>query len=376
MICTDHSLQSAAIINTVPILILIFLLFFLRANWRYEVKQTALFMPPTLLLMILTVLDNLDFFAFYYFDFGVYQQFLHRIVGMLQYDVRILLMATLLSIVSCRLIDAKHIKFWTILPSLLNIAVLIPCLFTDFFFTYDENGHILRGPLHFEPHILSALYVVFLFFLTFMARRRARTTEAGILSITGAAVVTAVLVEMLFELRGILLSVIALSILGYYLYVHIEHFRYDNLTGVLNREAFKVDTERLGSRNISHVLSIDLNGLKTINDTQGHEAGDKALLTVSKALASNMMPKCYIYRIGGDEFAAICVCKSTPEVEKMIENMYRSVEKSGYSCAIGYAEWYGNKSITDVYKIADDAMYIKKRSMKELGKDPMRIKYQ
>ena len=362
-------------INTVPILILIFLLFFLRANWRYEVKQTAQFMPPTMLLMILTILDNLDFFAFYKNNFGQATQFLHRIVGMLQYDVRILLMAFLISIVSCRLIPSKHTKLWTLLPAVCNFVILLPCLFTDWFFMYDDNGFIVRGPLHYEPHILSALYILFLFALAGMAHARAKFTETGILVITGTAVVTAVVVEMSFELRGILLSVIALSILGYYLYVHIEHFRYDNLTGILNREAFKVDTERLGSSSITHVLSIDLNGLKTINDTKGHEEGDKALLTVSKALSASMMPKCCIYRIGGDEFAAICVCKATEEVEKMIENMYRAVEKSGYSCAIGYAEWYGNKSLTDVYKLADDAMYIKKRSMKDLGKEPMRKKY-
>ena len=368
-----RSLQSGAMMNTVPILILIFLLFFLRSNWRYEVKQTAKFMLPTLFLMILIAVDNIEFFAFDGQPFGNATQFLHRLAGMLQYDVRILLMATLLSIVAERLSTRKHTRLLTLLPALCNIIILLPCLFTDLYFWYDENGNIVRGPLHFEPHILSALYIIFLFVLAGMAKVRGRKTETGILAITGTAVTIAVIVEMTFDLRGILLSVIALGIMGYYLYLHIEHFRYDNLTGMLNREAFNIDIEKYGSGRVSHVMSIDLNGLKQINDTQGHEAGDAALIAVSHALDSVMLPKCFIYRIGGDEFAAVCISKTTPDIEKMIGNMYTAVENTGYSCAIGYAEWQKDKSFTEVYKTADDAMYVKKRSMKELGKAPMRL---
>lgn len=360
--------------NTVPILIIIFLLYFLRANWRYEVRQTAKFMPPTLFMMILIVLDNIEFFAFGDLIFGEATQFMHRLVGMLQYDVRILLMSFLISIVADRLSPREHTRFWTVLPAVCNVVVLLPCLFTDWYFMYDDTGHIVRGPFHYEPHILSALYIIFLYVLAGMAHKRGRNTETGILSITATAVVTAVLVEMIFELRGVLLSVIALSILGYYLYVHIEHFRYDNLTGVFNREAFNVDTERYGGHNVTHILSIDLNGLKELNDTKGHEEGDRALVAVAHALADAALPRCRIYRIGGDEFASVCISKTTPEVEKMIENMYAAVEETGYSCAIGYAEWKDDKTFTEVYRDADEAMYKKKRIMKELGKEPMRVK--
>ncbi len=365
MSCLERTVQSAAMINTVPILILIFLLFFLRANWRYEVRLTAHFMPSTLLLMILTGLDNLDFFAFAHQGTDETAAFLHKLVGMLQYDVRILLMAFLISIVADRLSRREHTRFWTIAPAVANCFLLLPSLFTDLFFSYNEDGRIVRGVLHYEPHIVSAFYIVFLFVLAFMAKRRTHSTEAGILAITASSVVVAVLVEMVFSLRGILLSVIALSILGYYLYLHIEHFRYDNLTGVLNREAFNVDITRYGNHLVSHILSIDLNDLKVINDTQGHEAGDRALVATSHALVDSLLPKSRIYRVGGDEFAAFCILRSTPDVEKMVDNMYKAVEAKGYSCAIGYSEWLSGKSFMEVYKSADDAMYRTKRRMKD-----------
>ena len=370
----ELSAQSIASLNTVPILILLFLLFFLHANWRYEVKQTKQFMPPTLLLMLLIVLDNLDLFAFNDMKFGTATQFLHRIVKMLEYDVRILLLAFLISIVADRLSSRKWTKFWTMFPAFFNLFVLLPSLFTDWFFSYDKTGRVVHGPLHYEPHILSAIYLLFLFALAFMAGSRGRNTETGIIAITGTSVTVAVIVEMAFQLRGILLSVIALSIMGYYLYLHIEHFRYDNLTGVLNREAFSVDIKKYGSHSVTHVLSIDLNGLKSLNDTKGHEEGDTALKTVAQAISEKLLPNCRLYRIGGDEFAAVCMFKTTADVEKMIESMYMAVEVTSYSCAIGFAEWKKDKTFLEVYKDADDAMYRKKRSMKELAAEPMRIK--
>lgn len=153
-------------------------------------KQTALFMPPTLLLMILIVLDSLDFYAFGTKWLGDATDLIHRIVAMLEYDVRILLMSFLISIVADRLSPRPHTKFWCIMPAAANCVILLPCLFTDLFFSYDDAGHFIRGPLHYEPHILSALYILFLFSLAGMAHRRARATEAGILSITGTSVVT------------------------------------------------------------------------------------------------------------------------------------------------------------------------------------------
>lgn len=324
-------------------------------------------MPPTLLLMLLIILDNLDFYAFHGQTLGDATQFWHRVVGMLEYDVRILLMAFLISIVAERQSTRKHTKLMTVLPAFINLVVLFPSLFTDLFFMYDdETGHIIRGPLHFEPHILSALYIVYLFVLAFISGRRGKNTETGILCITASAVVIAVLVEMTFDLRGILLSVIALSIMGYYLYLHIEHFRYDNLTGVMNREAFNVDIKRFGNSVVTHILSIDLNDLKKINDSQGHEAGDRALKATADALISQLLPKCRLYRVGGDEFTAFCILKTTDEVEKMIGNMYEAVKSKGYSCAIGYSEWFTGQSFNEIYKSADDAMYRKKRSMKGL----------
>ena len=301
--------------------------------------------------------------------------FLHRAVAMLAFDSRLLCMAFLLSIVSVRIGKTRKTKFYTILPAVINCVIMLPSLFTNWFAYHDIEGHLQRGIFFYEPHILFILYFNFLMYMAYTCwHAYNRKTEAGILIMLGAVVFVSVAVELLFALKGILIGAISLSILGYYLYVHVEHFRFDNLTQIPNRDAFKVDTERTYSKlDITHVLSIDLNNLKVINDTMGHNEGDKALVTVAKALEESKLPNCKVYRIGGDEFAAICIKKTTEEVELMIHTMYATVKESGYSVAIGYSEWAPDKTFKEVYKDADDNMYRQKRKIKGLDLEPVHI---
>ena len=121
-------------------------------------------------------------------------------------------------------------------------------------------------------------------------------------------------------------------------------------------------------------MSIDLNNLKKLNDTYGHNEGDHALVETAHALVKSRLPACYVYRVGCDEFAAICLGKKDEQVKQMTDAMYKAVEETGYSCAIGCSRWNSDKSFTEIYKEADDEMYSVKREMKELGKAPMRLK--
>ncbi len=367
-------LQNLVQLNCIPVLIIIFLMFFLRINYVYEKELSKKFIPSIVLLLTLIIMDNFDYYAYDAMTVtGVFDVF-HRAAAMLGYDIRLILMASLISVASDRLIDNKNAVLYTYLPAFINVIVLIPCLFTDIFFYYKADGTIGRGPLAFEPHILSGLYMIFLFILAHICHRKGRLNEMGILGLCGTLTIMGFLAEFLFSLRGILIGVIALDITFYYLYLHIEHFRFDALTKIFNREAFIADVDKYGHGDISHILSIDLNNLKVINDTYGHNEGDKALIAIADSLKASALPKCYMYRVGGDEFAAICLHKKTPEVEAMTEKIYRAVEEAGYSCAVGCAEWDTSKTFTEIYKDADDRMYRKKRAMKELGTAPMRIK--
>lgn len=154
------------------------------------------------------------------------------------------------------------------------------------------------------------------------------------LTLAGCVLITSVLSDMIststlkvtaplamdmyeLELRGqvyistFILASVFFSVLLYLLnYVNemknalSRQVRYDSLTGLLTREAFLGDFKKQKvEKNNDAFLIIDADFFKTINDTHGHLAGDRALVTITEALKSGIRKIDTIGRIGGEEFA-------------------------------------------------------------------------
>lgn len=145
----------------------------------------------------------------------------------------------------------------------------------------------------------------------------------------------------------------------------------DAMTGVKNRRAFERDIEILEkSADGVAVLYADINGLKQINDTLGHQKGDEAIKIIADKLKKITALGDFCYRLGGDEF---CVISSNITAEKMEEECARiNKELAEYdfeyilSIAYGAMEYkpeHGDK-LFEVMKNADQKMYRKKRTMK------------
>lgn len=110
----------------------------------------------------------------------------------------------------------------------------------------------------------------------------------------------------------------ALSMLGYFAAYSIQEYRdtlmldrlsyYDSLTGTKNRNAYILDLEQKFSdiREPVGFVFADVNNLKETNDKFGHGQGDR-LLIETKEVISGVFPGQNLYRIGGDEFVAICL---------------------------------------------------------------------
>ena len=128
---------------------------------------------------------------------------------------------------------------------------------------------------------------------------------------------------------------------------------HDALTGLGNRYALNQTLGLLGSMSVSvGVCYTDINGLKTVNDDQGHEAGDE-LIKQAANVFSSVFKKKYCYRIGGDEFIAII-----PEIdEEKFNEQVKKLRNKKIDVAIG-SVWSNNSGdINKAIKQADGAMY-------------------
>lgn len=149
----------------------------------------------------------------------------------------------------------------------------------------------------------------------------------------------------------------------------------DYLTGIKNRNAFELYMCNLQVKEIYEKLgfiSIDLNNLKIVNDTLGHQTGDKYIKTCSDILKEMESDDNILYRIGGDEFTFIIMNADLQKITNIRKNIIKKVNlhnlgtEMQISIAIGDAV-YDAKLDEDLYatlKRADQDMYDNKKEMK------------
>lgn len=142
----------------------------------------------------------------------------------------------------------------------------------------------------------------------------------------------------------------------------LERISYeDQLTGVMNRHALESFNQKIyDSVKTIGILSCDINGLKRLNDTKGHEAGDRLIIDVAESLGVVFGNK-NVYRMGGDEFIVIYTNGPMKHFEVKIAQALKLINYKGANIASGYTfKENTEKTIVDLIKEVDQKMYIDK----------------
>jgi len=153
-----------------------------------------------------------------------------------------------------------------------------------------------------------------------------------------------------------------------------EKLRYlslhDPLTGLYNRIYFEEEMSRIDKTRYGAVgiLACDVDGLKLVNDTLGHDQGDRLLAAAARVIRGSFREGDLAARIGGDEFAIILPNTTESAVENACQRIQEAVESYNavtpelpLSISVGFAIRNGShKNLKDVFKEADNHMYRKK----------------
>ena len=259
----------------------------------------------------------------------------------------------------------KKRKILFYLPIILSAPLLYTSQWTHLIYWFDDNNLYIAADsiMRYYPYFLFFLYVI-LFFVLFTIRYTYYGTSErkGILICIIAATV-GVILHIVFDIAVDYSTLFASLLLVYYLSLSLLTSKEDTLTHLLNRQCYYADMEKRRDQ-ISAVVSVDMNDLKKINDTQGHSAGDLALETVADCLVKTKVRKKRVYRIGGDEYAIFYLGRKEDEVRADIENMRAELAKTPYVCAFGY-EMVKGKSIDEAMREADREMYANKAKIKD-----------
>lgn len=145
---------------------------------------------------------------------------------------------------------------------------------------------------------------------------------------------------------------------------------YDELTNVYNRRGWErlIEKEEQRCKRYGHpagLLVVDLDNLKMVNDSEGHNSGDKLLKTAAGILRRSSRTSDIIARIGGDEFGVLCVEATPQQTEMLSSRIQLALARAGIHASIGWASRHGDVNINQAITRADRLMYTNKRLRKE-----------
>jgi two-component system chemotaxis response regulator CheY len=155
----------------------------------------------------------------------------------------------------------------------------------------------------------------------------------------------------------------------------------DVLTGLLNREAVMQHAQAEWERYVREgvpmsIMLVDMDGLKTINDTHGHMVGDAALKALGKVLENNKRPYDWLGRLGGDEFMLVLPGADLDDAQRILSRMRSAansktirtgMDEIQLSSSMGIASTAGSgeppRAVNELVERADQALYAAKRGV-------------
>lgn len=268
--------------------------------------------------------------------------------------------------------EKKRKRILYIIFNLVTVVIVAINFFNGILFTVNEDNVYSRGPAVLWVTALNAvLYISYLPSLwkyrKFINGRIYELILAlGGLPFLGAAV------QLAFYGTPMIWPMMALVALAAHFLVEKEEIRRDSLTGLLSRMQMEVRAQFLiDRRKAFSLILLDIDRFKSINDTYGHDEGDRALCVIANLLNKSIKQIDSAYRYAGDEFVLI-IESDHPEAsacvaERLKSNLdkYNKAGQKYYALSFSYGIVFYNASptasVVGLFSEADRLMYANKK---------------
>ena len=263
-----------------------------------------------------------------------------------------------LVLVACKPEYRNKWMWW--IPCGINLLVCCTAFFTDIAFGFDADYAFYRGPLGYVSFAVPIFYLFVILFMTFRNYVDSRKRSDRLFLIICALL--CLLSSLLDATRGgvRLHEAIMISSIFFYIFLRSYDVRRDALTSVRSRQTLYDDCAGTMQKDFCAAASLDMNGLKELNNHDGYHAGDAALQKIGEYLRDVSGQNVRTYRIGGDEFVILFFNKDEETVRSMLEKIRDDVAAMGYSIAYGYAMRDEKESPESMIRRADLKMFEQK----------------
>lgn len=264
-----------------------------------------------------------------------------------------------------------------------NAVLQLICAFGGWMVTIDQHNHCTHGPLY-GLYVMVYLAIIFIVLLQFILYGRFfRRQNRMSLYATILVVIAGIIIQELSG-REARTSYIALTIGALLLFIHYteytslemdDHLRSqqiqldtDALTGMLSRyaysQALKSYADAGSLPGTIAAFTVDINGLKQVNDSLGHEAGDELIRGAAECIVNALNAEGKCYRTGGDEFVVLTemdkreAIKALQQLKRETRRWRGNAAKSlRVSAGFALAADHAGLTVEALVRESDKAMY-------------------
>ena len=248
----------------------------------------------------------------------------------------------------------KRYAVWWI-PCAITFLINCTAFFSDVAFGFGEDYGFYRGPLGLVSFIVPLFYILMILIISFRHFSEKSGAEKYIIPACILFCIAATVKGVLIGGSELTVAIIVSSIF-FYIVLYSHDNRLDPLTGLLNRQAYYDDCAAM-NKSVKAIASLDMNGLKELNDSRGHQSGDEALKKIGHCLRGYINHRMSAYRIGGDEFAILFFHDNEEEIADVEKKIKEKVAAAGYSVSAGYAVCGKDRGLSETVAEADRLMY-------------------
>jgi diguanylate cyclase (GGDEF)-like protein len=360
----SHTFMNAVISDSTGILLLGFLIVALSVDRVFNRQKTHILLAAAITLLVILVTTGILHILVDLKTSDAVVSFLAATV--LTLNLVVLHLLVLLSIDGKKPVGPFRKANRVLLMA--NTGLCLSNPFTGLLFTINNDFGYESGPLWTVPMVIIIVYVGIIIYTSAHSTPTIKRSET--------AMVTAVTLMLLpFEIGAILPGFpqslwngIAALLVMYYLSFLVQDSHHDRLTGILNRNVFSSDIDRINQDGNTALVLLDVDDLKLINDSQGHLAGDVVIHETGQLLLKVFSGFGVPYRIGGDEFVVICRNRHHADLEKKLGLFDQEQQKLDWSISYGVAWCNPGVNPRTLIHDVDVTMYTNKKMAHALQK--------
>lgn len=330
---------------------------FLSLNPLFNKTKNRLFLFVFVLNILMILVTSLDA---YLEVAGPQFYILRRITSFLNFAC-----GPIIPLVLCRIFDDKKMHTYAYIPIIINIFVCFISIFCEnIVFHISIYNKYDRGVLFLLPMLISCFYMIMLIVKPVNHRLNNKHIERIFVFFVLTLILFSAFLEVAFKMKFMNWNFSGMSLILYYLLLNIQVNITDQLTGCANRRLYDSTLNDMNHHDNCILVLVDINNFKQINDTYGHDVGDKCLVYFTTIFTTMLTKNSTLYRIGGDEFMVIAKKQTIESVTKEIEDIRNFLNKNNLDFAYGIESYHRSFDILDAQIEADKKMYLDKNTRK------------